>query len=242
MAMLQTIERHPADPPRATIIVLHGLGADGTGFLPIADEIDLAAVGRVRWVVPRAPIRPMTINNGMRTRAWYDLSTPDLARREDEAPTAWARPSRTSQPPPARGRGGPARVVRVGALAARARTRARHAGAAHRARRLLAGLRHHARRRAALSRAPGGPAGHERLPAASRYPRSRASCGQRRDADVPAHGTQDAIAAAARGRAGRDRLAALGQPVQWLEYPMEHSVCLEEVQALERWLREVLAG
>jgi phospholipase/carboxylesterase len=72
-------------PPAASVIVLHGLGADGTDFLPFADEIDLSAVGPVRWVLPRAPVRPVTINGGYRMRAWYDILGTDLARREDEA-------------------------------------------------------------------------------------------------------------------------------------------------------------
>ena len=69
MTPLQTIEVNTADAPRATIIVLHGLGADGTDFLPLADEMDLAAVGPVRWIFPRAAVRPVTINNGYRMRA-----------------------------------------------------------------------------------------------------------------------------------------------------------------------------
>ena len=82
---LQTIEVHGAEPPRATIIVLHGLGADGTDFLSFADELDLSAVGPVRWVFPRAPVIPVTINGGARMRAWYDILGADLARREDAA-------------------------------------------------------------------------------------------------------------------------------------------------------------
>jgi len=80
-----TIELNPPTEPRAAVIVLHGLGADGTDFLPMADELDLAAVGPVRWLLPRAPVRPVTINNGYRMRAWYDVLAADLQRREDEA-------------------------------------------------------------------------------------------------------------------------------------------------------------
>ena len=82
---LQTIEVHGAEPVRASIVVLHGLGADGTDFLSFADELDLAAVGPVRWIFPRAPVRPVTINAGHRMRAWYDILGADLVRREDEA-------------------------------------------------------------------------------------------------------------------------------------------------------------
>ena len=62
--LLQTIEVHPAGEAVACVIVLHGLGADGTDFLPFADEIDLSAIGPVRWLLPRAPVRPVTENNG----------------------------------------------------------------------------------------------------------------------------------------------------------------------------------
>ena len=82
---LQTIELHPAGAPLATVVVLHGLGADGTDFLSLADEMDLDAVGPVRWVFPRAPVRPVTVNGGYEMRAWYDILGPDLVRREDEA-------------------------------------------------------------------------------------------------------------------------------------------------------------
>jgi Phospholipase/Carboxylesterase len=68
---LQTIELHPAEPATASIIVLHGLGADGTDFLSLGDELRLGPVGPVRFVMPRAPVRPVTINGGYRMRAWY---------------------------------------------------------------------------------------------------------------------------------------------------------------------------
>jgi len=87
-ATLQTIEVHPAGDARASVIVLHGLGADGTDFLPFADEIKLDAIGPVRWIYPRAPVRPVTVNNGYRMRAWYDIfefGAQTKAPREDDA-------------------------------------------------------------------------------------------------------------------------------------------------------------
>jgi phospholipase/carboxylesterase len=81
---LQTFEVNPAAAPRATVIILHGLGADGTDFLSFADELKLDAVGPVRFVFPRAPVRPVTINGGHQMRAWYDILGADLVRREDE--------------------------------------------------------------------------------------------------------------------------------------------------------------
>ena len=81
----EALEIETADAPRTSIIVLHGLGADGNDFVPICDELDLRAVGPVRFVFPHAPIRPVTINGGMAMRAWYDILGADIARREDEA-------------------------------------------------------------------------------------------------------------------------------------------------------------
>ncbi len=85
MTALETIEIETAPNPGATILVLHGLGADGNDFVPIANELSLDAIGPVRFVFPHAPVMPVTINNGYRMRAWYDILGTDLVRREDEA-------------------------------------------------------------------------------------------------------------------------------------------------------------
>ena len=82
---LQTIEMHPASEARASLIVLHGLGADGADFIPMVDALQLAEVGPLRCVMPRAPERPVTLNNGYVMRAWYDLYGLETHRREDEA-------------------------------------------------------------------------------------------------------------------------------------------------------------
>ena len=82
---LEVIENETGPHPSASIIVLHGLGADGNDFVPIAEELDLRAVGAVRFVFPHAPTMPVTINGGYVMRAWYDILGTDLARREDEA-------------------------------------------------------------------------------------------------------------------------------------------------------------
>src|ERR1700712_2363391 len=82
---LETIEIETAPNPTATVIVLHGLGADGNDFVPIAQELDLSSVGPVRFVFPHGPTRPVTINGGHVMRAWYDILGSDIARIEDEA-------------------------------------------------------------------------------------------------------------------------------------------------------------
>src|SRR4051812_13311399 len=83
---LENLEFQNRPQPASSIVVLHGLGADGNDFVPIAQELDLlTGAGAVRYVFPHAPVRPVTINGGYRMRAWYDILGTDLARREDEA-------------------------------------------------------------------------------------------------------------------------------------------------------------
>jgi phospholipase/carboxylesterase len=219
---LQTLELHPGAEPVASIIVLHGLGADGTDFLPLADEIDLAQVGPVRWVLPRAPVRPVTINGGYRMRAWYDILGSDLARREDEAGLRESAALVHALVDREIARGVPAgRIVLAGFSQGCAIT-------------LLAGLRY-GQRLAGLA----GLSGYLPLAATTAAERHGAN------ADVPvfiAHGRNDGIVPLARGEAARDALRGLGHDVEWHDYPMEHSVCIEEVQALQSWLGRVLRG
>ena len=217
---LQTIELHPGAEPKATIVILHGLGADGTDFLSMADELDLSAVGPVRWVFPRAPVRPVTVNGGQPMRAWYDILGTDLVRREDEAGLreSMALVQQLLEREEARGMP-PERIVLAGFSQGCAIT-------------LGAGLRH-GKRLAGLV----GMSGYMPLAAATEAERHAAN------AATPvflAHGRSDGVVPLARGAAARDQLQALGQPVEWHDYPMQHSVCLEEVQDLERWLLGVL--
>jgi phospholipase/carboxylesterase len=218
---LQTFEVHPAGDARCSVIVLHGLGADGTDFLPFADEVKLDAVGPVRWVLPRAPVRPVTINGGHEMRAWYDILGTDLVRREDETGLRESFAQVHALLEREMARGIPAhRIVLAGFSQGCAIT----LGAGLRFPQRLAGL--------------AGLSGYMPLAASTAAERHHAN------ALTPvflAHGQRDGVVTMARGAAGRDLLQSLGQPVQWQDYPMEHSVCMEEVQALNRWLLDVLA-
>ena len=218
---LQTLELNPGAEARATIIILHGLGADGTDFLPVADELKLAAVGPVRYLFPRAPVRPVTINGGQPMRAWYDIVGADLTRREDEAGLRDSMRDVQDLITREEARGMPShRIVLAGFSQGCAIT-------------LGAGLRHPARL-AGLA----GLSGYVPLAATTDAERHEAN------ASTPvflAHGRNDAMVPLARGAAGRDLLQSLGQPVEWHDYPMEHSVCMEEIQALQQWLLRVMA-
>ena len=221
---LQTIELHPGGTPAATIIVLHGLGADGTDFQPLADEMDLAAVGPVRWVLPRAPVRPVTLNNGYRMRAWYDILGNELeragAKREDEVGLRESFGLVQQLIDRELAQGVPAQRI---VLAGFSQGCAVALGAGLRYPQRLAGL--------------AGLSGY--LPLADTTARERDTA----NVGVPiflGHGTRDAVVPHARGVASRDALNNLGYRVEWHEYPMEHSVSLEEIADFNRWLLAVL--
>lgn len=222
MDALQTIEVARGDTAAASIIMLHGLGADGTDFLPFADEIDLSAVGPVRWVLPRAPVRPVSINGGHPMRAWYDIVGTDLTRREDQAGLRQSAAQVQALIEREVARGVPARrIVLAGFSQGCAIT-------------LMAGVRC-PQRLAGLA----GLSGY--LPLAD----STVAESSAANRDVPvfmAHGRNDGVVVPARGAAGRDLLKAAGWAVEWHEYPMEHSVCMEEVADLRAWLLRVLAA
>lgn len=222
---LQTYEVHPAGEAVASVIVLHGLGADGTDFLPFADEVDLKAIGPVRWLLPRAPVRPVTVNNGFHMRAWYDIyefGAQAASPREDAAGLRESFAAVHALIDREVARGVPARRI---VLAGFSQGCAITLGAGLRYRERLAGLV--------------GMSGY--LPLASTTPAERHAA----NAATPiflAHGRRDPVVGLDRGTAARDALAALGYGVEWHDYPMEHSVCAEEVADLQRFLQRVLSG
>jgi len=218
--MLETHVVETGPQPATTLIVLHGLGADGHDFVPICGELDLRALGAVRYVFPHAPERPVTINGGYVMRAWYDILGADLVRREDEVGL------RESQ-------------REIGMLIDRERERGVAAGrivlagfSQGCAMALMTALRYPERLGGVI-----GLSGY--LPLAATTAAERAPA----NADLPvfmAHGSQDGIVPLARGAASRDALRALGHEVEWHDYPMPHSVCMEEIRDLNAWLLKQL--
>ena len=217
---LEVIENETGPHPTASIIVLHGLGADGNDFVPIAEELDLRAVGAVRFVFPHAPTMPVTINGGYAMRAWYDIFGTDLVRREDEAGLRRSQAMVEALIARERRRGVESmRIVLAGFSQGCAMT-------------LMTGLRA-AERLAGLV----GLSGY--LPLADKIAAERTSI----NGDLPiflAHGRHDPVIPIDRALASRDALVALGHPVEWHEYAMPHSVCPQEIADLNRWLLRVL--
>ena len=219
---LDTLDFRTGDAPAASIIILHGLGADANDFVPVAEQLDLRAIGDVRYVFPNAPVRAVTINGGMAMRAWYDILGVDLVRREDEAGLRQSVVDVQALIDREIAAGIPAsRIVLAGFSQGCAMT-------------LLAGLR-------APQRLAGlvGMSGYLPLAATTAAERNAANH------DVPVflgHGRADPVVPIARGLAARDMLVELGHPVEWHDYPMQHSVCPEEIEDLHAWLLKVLAA
>jgi phospholipase/carboxylesterase len=216
---LETLEIESGPKPAAAVIWLHGLGADGHDFEPIVPELGLPASKPVRFIFPNAPQRPVTINNGMRMPAWYDILQLG-GGAEDEAGI------RESQ-------------AQIEGLIAREKTR----GIAHN-KIVLAGfsqggaivLQTALRQRERLA---GVMALSTYLPLATKLAAERQAINN----DLPifmAHGSYDPMIPMARAQQSRDALQALGYAVEWREYPMPHSVCPEEIADIAEFLLRIL--
>ncbi len=217
---LQVIEAQTGENPVASIIIMHGLGADGRDFLPVAEQLDLSSVGPVRFLFPNAPVMPVSINGGYKMPAWYDILNADLVRREDEAGLRQSQAMIEALIAGEKARGIPARrIVVAGFSQGSAMT-------------LMVGLRH-AEPLAGMICMSGY------LPLADKTAAERSLASQQ----VPifmGHGTHDGVVALPRAEASRDALKALGYAVEWHSYPMEHSVCPQEIADMQGWLRRIL--
>lgn len=210
----------PEGEARAAVVWMHGLGADGHDFVPIVPELRLDPALGVRFVFPHAPRIPVTINMGMLMPAWFDVVELDFRRQPDLAGVERSAAAVRALVERERADGIPSeRIALVGFSQGGAI--ALHVGLRHAER--LAGL-------GALSTFFATPEDDPTVHAAV-------------NADLPvfqAHGVLDPMVPIERGRAARERLVELGHPVEWHEYPMQHQVCIEEIDALGAWLGRVL--
>ena len=209
---MDAVEIETGPEPRAAVIWLHGLGADGHDFEPIVPELELEQA--VRFVFPHAPMRPVTINNGMRMRAWYDIFQFG-GGPEDEAGIRASQKIVEALIGAEKGK----KIVLAGFSQGGAivlQAALRHAKA-------LAGV-------LALS---------TYLPLAAKV-QAEASSANRAIPIFMAHGQYDEIIPLDRVEASRDALQRLGYAVEWHAYPMPHSVCAPEIADISRFLNRVL--
>jgi phospholipase/carboxylesterase len=218
--MLETIEVETAPKPNAAVIWLHGLGADGHDFEPIVPELVSRGARAWRFVFPNAPVRPVTLNNGMRMRAWYDIVGLDRRAAEDVAGFKDSDTKVRELIAREVGRGIPAhRIV----LAGFSQGGAVSLYSAPRLAEKLAGVM-------ALSCY---------LPRESTFDAERAHANDATPIFM-AHGQADGTVPMMLGVKSRDSLMARGYPVEWHEYPMAHAVCAEEVADIRQFLFRVL--
>jgi phospholipase/carboxylesterase len=205
-----------------SVILLHGLGADGHDFEAIVPELDLPDSLGVRFVFPHAPVRPVTVNGGHRMRAWYDIATLERGAWQDEAGIRESAQTATRLI---------GREVERGVSASRIVLAGFSQGGAIA---LFAGLRH-----------PERLAGILALSTYLPLPTTLAAEAHPANAAVPvfmAHGTYDPVVPLALAEESRRVLADQGVSLEWHTYPMAHSVSPDEVAAIGGFLRRVLAA
>jgi phospholipase/carboxylesterase len=218
---LDAIQLDTAPNPNVSVIWLHGLGADGNDFVPIVRELDLSGCPPIRFVFPHAPSIPVTVNGGYVMPAWYDIRGNDIVSREDEAGLRKSQADIEALIAREKERGVPAnRIVLAGFSQGCAMT-------------LQTGLRHPEQLAGLLCLS-----GY--LPLHAVLAAERHSANQ----DTPifmAHGRGDPVIPILRAEQSRDILQKAGYKVEWHEYMMQHSVSLEEIDDIGKWLRKVLA-
>ena len=218
---LEVIETETATNPTATVVWMHGLGADGRDFVPVAQELSLAAVGPVRFVFPNAPVIPVTINGGYQMPAWYDILGADLTHRQDEKGLRQTQASINALI---------SREIERGISSSRIVIAGFSQGSAVA---LMTGLRYPGRLAGIM-----GLSGY--LPLAATLAAERSPVNQ----GLPVflgHGKRDGVVPLSAAIATRDALTALGYPVDWHDYEMEHSLCMEEIADINSWLLRILA-
>ncbi len=220
--MLDCIERQTAPNPTHSIIWLHGLGADCNDFAPIEPHLVHSDWPPLRFVFPHAPVRPVTVNNGMLMRAWYDIAGFDLSQRQDEAGVRASVAQVEQLIAREAGRGVPSERVILAGFS--------QGGAVA----LATGLRH-------AERLGGAIALSTYLPIAEISAAERHSANARLPVFM-AHGSFDPVVPLRLGEISRETLRGFGHPLEWHTYPMAHQVCPQEIYDLADWLTERFVG
>lgn len=221
--LLDSIEIETGKNPAASVIWMHGLGADGNDFVAVVGALGLDSAPAIRFLFPHAPMRPVTVNNGFVMRAWYDVTLGDLeghSRRADEKGVRESQAQIAALIEREEKRGvAPERIVLAGFS---------QGGAVA----LQTGLRF-------PRRLAGVMALSTYLPLAESLP-GEAAPANRQTPIFMAHGLYDPVIPLMMGAGSMTFLTGLGYAVEWRQYPMPHSVCPDEVEDIGAWLRKVL--
>ena len=217
MKIIEHIELNTGAEPKGSVIWMHGLGADCWDFVPVVKELGLPADLPLRFIFPQAPSRPITINNGQVMPGWYDISMGELQRKPDEAGVRQSQAAieqliaREIERGIATDKIILAGFSQGGAIALQTGLRSRHT---------LGGIM-----------------------ALSTYLTledslaSEATIANANIAILMAHGTQDPLIPLSLAMSSRAKMEARGYKIEWREYPMPHSVCIEEIEDIGVWLQ-----
>jgi phospholipase/carboxylesterase len=217
---IEFIAVEPDGAPDSSVILMHGLGADGHDFEPLVEELQLPESPAIRWVFPHAPVRPVTVNGGQRMRAWFDVTAINESAPEDEAGIRASSESIGVLIRAEREQGIPAeRIILAGFSQGGAMA-------------LFTALRWPERLAGVLAMSCWLPmaaslAGEE-SPANTAVPL------------LMAHGTMDPLVPIRMAETTRDLLSARGRGVDWHTYPMAHGVCEQEIEDVRDWVLKVL--
>lgn len=218
--LLETIVTETHAPVTASVIWLHGLGADGHDFAGITAQLQLPAQLGIRFIFPRAPVRPVTLNQGLAMRAWYDIYTLNNLHSEDRAGIQASEQAI-------------ARLIQQQQATGIASTRIILAGYSQGgALALHTGLRYPARL--------GGILGLSTYLPLIEHIAAEVRPENKQTPIFLAHGQYDDVLPFALGEKTRDYLQAAGYPVEFYAYPMAHQMCLKEIADISRWLQKIL--
>jgi len=218
--LLPHITLETGKSPQHSIIWLHGLGADGEDFVPIAEEMSLPVA--VRYIFPHAPMQPVTINGGYVMRAWYDIVASGIDAQQDAAGIRASQAELEKLIAQEKQRGIATRNIYLAGFS--------QGGVIA----LQTGLRQ-------AERLGGILALSTYLPLAETFVDEASECAK----DTPifmAHGRSDPVIPYALGKISAEKLSGLGYALEWHEYAMPHSVCMEEVSDIAAWLTRQLNG
>lgn len=221
-SLLPAVEFETGAYPTHSILWLHGLGADGNDFVPIVRELELPTSMHLRFVFPHAPMRPVTVNGGFVMRAWYDVANPNLSRHEDETGVRDSQRAIEALITREKQRGiAPENIVLAGFS---------QGGAIA----LQSGLRY-----------PEKLAGIMALSCYLPLAQTLAAEAHHANFATPifmAHGNHDPVIPMALAAASRQQLLESGYAVEWREYQMAHSVCVEEITDIGGWLKKIYSA
>ena len=218
---LPYIETNPVSEIKSTVIWLHGLGDSGHGFAPIVPELRLPDALGVRFVFPHAPERPVTINGGMRMRAWYDIKSMDFDKRADLTGVRESA-EQVEQLIEAEISNGvpPEKIILAGF--SQGGVIALHLGPR-------------------FSKSLGGIMGLSTYMCQPELLAGEAHPANQQTPVFMAHGEMDDVVPIAMGKAAYDTLTANQYNVSWQSYRMKHNLNMDEINAISQWLQARLA-